>query len=248
MERLLLSWSGHFKTIAGRDKFVSDLLDGRSIDSTMTSGEVAVYESEMKSRFPDMHIWRSVSEMYARRHAWRQIKAVVEFLSTVESQIKSSVEPSAENDMVKLSGIEVPVNVKADQSINQTYMRSLCSTGSYGVAFDAALLARRNGNLNLDTHLIIAFMNLISRPEYIPDSSLSEITDAGIAATIQAHKSSPAVNDPISLHENVAKTESTQAHSSSGPNYIINKLLFALCFRGIFSYACVLFGGSLLFR
>ena len=92
---------------------VEGLLDGRTVDSALNADEVAVYEPEMKLRFPEMQTWYSVSELYARRHAWRQIKAITEFLDTVESQIKTVGEPSASKDTVKLFGIDVPVDVKA---------------------------------------------------------------------------------------------------------------------------------------
>ena len=232
-ERLLVTWMRNFDKIDGVIGLINAVGNRESMaaDPAYKLKDISD-EGALRRDFPSMSSWHALMTLYVGRQAAQQCKAVFSFLNEIEQRI-ADVSRSSEDSTthVVIDGCAVPQNIAADERIHKDYVRVLCATESFNIAFQLLVKMITEKKMALDAHLMSALLRMVNKPGLVSEAAIPRICNLTAELVKNMHEL-----EKLKLSQSGVASETQSADHkssrSSDPCLVLNSLLNVLCTRG----------------
>lgn len=232
-ERLLVTWMRNFDKIEGVSGLISVVGNRESMvgDPSYKLKDISD-EGALQRDFPSMSSWHALMTLYVGRQAAHQCKAVFGFLNEIEQRIADAPRNSEEStSQAIIDGCVVPANIAADERIHKDYVRVLCATESFNIAFQLLVKMTTEKKMTLDAHLMTALLRMVNKPGLVSDAAIPRICNLTAELVKNMHELEKLKGSQPNGEAEAVYIDHKSSRSSD-PCLVLNALLNVLCTRG----------------
>lgn len=222
----------HHSQLEGTKDLIAVIGDRKSLQKNSDYLLGDVDKSVLMQSFPPMMAWHGMTTLYATRQAWKQSKAILDFLEIVEGKIEplSSDQFSGDEDTVAIDGCKIPRNIKADYKVYKNYVNILCATDCFMDAFQVVHKMLHEKKMHMDIHLVNGFLRMIGNSSQVSDTALPQLIDGTVGLIRSLHRLNENKQQVLAA---TGDEHGKQKDKSNDICMLVNTLLKGMCNRGI---------------